>query len=88
MIGGGLALIIGPFQFMPRLRDRNRRLHRRLGRVYLIAVALSSLAALVIALGVISGLSGAIGLSLLALTWFFTGLMAYRQIRAGDTGTP
>lgn len=84
MFGGGLALLIGPFQFMARLRDRNRRLHRLLGRIYLISVALGGLSALVIAPGVISGLTGTIGLSMLGILWLFTGWMAYRRIRAGD----
>lgn len=85
MIGGGLALLIGPFQFMKGLRDRNRSLHRLLGRIYLISIALGGFSAFVIAPGAISGLSGTIGLSMLAVLWLFSAWKAYRHIRTGNT---
>ena len=81
--GGGIALIIGPFQFLSRLRNRRPILHRWMGRIYLIAVLLSGLAAFLIAPGMISGLVGEIGLLLLATLWLLTGWNAYRNIRAG-----
>lgn len=40
------ALIVGPFQFSDRLRKRNLRLHRRLGKVYILAILLASSLAL------------------------------------------
>jgi len=82
------ALIIGPFQFIKRLRERgNRRLHRWMGRVYLMSVLLGGLSALIIAPGVISGLSGTFGLSMLGVLWLFTGWKAYASIRAGQVET-
>ncbi len=84
IFASGLALIIGPFQFVKRLRERgNRTLHRWMGRVYLLCILLGGLSALVIAPGVISGLTGTFGLSMLAVLWLYTGWMAYRSIRAG-----
>jgi uncharacterized membrane protein len=38
ILGGTLALIIGPLQFSSRLRRRNPKLHRILGRVYVSSV--------------------------------------------------
>ena len=32
---GGIALVIGPFQFLSRLRGRRPTLHRWMGRIYL-----------------------------------------------------
>jgi uncharacterized membrane protein len=39
---GALALLSGPFQFWHELRTRYRKLHRRLGYVYVSAVAVSA----------------------------------------------
>ena len=81
--GGGIALIIGPFQFLSKLRNRRPTLHRWMGRIYLVSVLLSGLAAFLIAPGMISGLVGEIGLLSLATLWLWTGWNAYRNIRAG-----
>lgn len=40
--GGLVALVVGLFQFVPKLRDRRPRVHRALGYVYLGAVAIGS----------------------------------------------
>ena len=81
---GGIALIIGPFQFLSRLRARRPTLHRWMGRIYLLGILFSGLAAFLIAPGMISGLVGEIGLLLLATLWLWTGWNAYRNIRAGN----
>lgn len=80
---GGLALIVGPFQFLKGLRDRRPTLHRWLGRVYLFGILFGGLSALVIAPGIVSGLVGEVGLVSLAVLWLWTGYMAYASIRAG-----
>jgi uncharacterized membrane protein len=43
--GGAIALLTGPFQFWERLRNKHWRLHRNLGKLYLIAVLVSSVCA-------------------------------------------
>jgi len=80
----GIALVIGPFQFLQRLRDRRPTLHRWMGRIYLISILIGGLSAFVIAPGLISGLVGEVGLMSLAALWLWTGLMAYTNIRAGN----
>jgi uncharacterized membrane protein len=47
-LAGTLALLIGPFQFSTRLRQRNLSLHRILGKVYVGAVVLSASTSLLI----------------------------------------
>jgi len=79
-----IALILGPFQFLSGLRSRRPTLHRWMGRIYLIAILLASLAAFVIAPGTIAGLVGEFGLITLAILWLWTGFMAYTNIRAGN----
>ena len=81
---GGVALIIGPFQFLNRIRTRRPALHRWMGRMYLIGILFGGLSAFLIAPGMISGLVGEFGLMLLGILWLWTGWNAYRNIRAGN----
>lgn len=81
---GGIALLLGPFQFLNRLRNRRPKLHRWMGRVYLTGILFGGLSAFIIAPGMISGLVGEVGLMTLASLWLWTGLMAYINIRAGN----
>ncbi|MDF2193780.1 DUF2306 domain-containing protein [Paraflavitalea sp. CAU 1676] len=46
--GGGGALILGPLQFWGRLRTRYVNLHRWLGVLYLLAILVSSVGALIL----------------------------------------
>ncbi|WP_245787383.1 DUF2306 domain-containing protein [Amycolatopsis saalfeldensis] len=77
------ALVLGPVQFMPKVRAR-KRIHRTLGRVYLFAGVLpSALAAIPVAMW--SGqLLTQIGLSTAAILWLVTGGLAYRAARRRD----
>jgi uncharacterized membrane protein len=43
-----IALLIGPFQFSSRFRQRHLRIHRIMGRVYLASVAVAAIFALYI----------------------------------------
>ncbi|MDO9301746.1 MAG: DUF2306 domain-containing protein [Anaerolineales bacterium] len=81
---GGIALILGPFQFLSRLRQRRPNLHRWMGRIYLLGILFGGLSAFLIAPGMISGLVGEFGLITLAILWLWTGFMAYTNIRAGN----
>ena len=80
----GIALLLGPFQFLNGLRQRRPVLHRWIGRLYLVSILFGGLSAFVIAPGIISGLVGQVGLSLLGVLWLWTGWNAYSTIRAGQ----
>jgi uncharacterized membrane protein len=84
VIGGSLALLIGPWQFSRRLRTRNLPLHRWLGRIYLLAVALGALAGFFLAFFSTGGTVTHLGFGILAILWFFTGWMAYSSARTGQ----
>lgn len=85
VFAASIALAFGPFQFSERLRRRFPRLHRMSGRVYLGAgVALGGLAGLYMSVFAYGGLVAKTGFAMLALAWLYTGLRAYRAIRAGD----
>lgn len=84
IVGGGLALVLGPLQFWRGLRSRHPRVHRWTGRTYLTAVGIGGLAALAIAPVNDAGLVGLFGFGGLGVVWLVTGTLAYRAIRRGD----
>lgn len=82
----GVALLTGPWQFVGRIR-RHRRLHRYLGRVYLIAVVPASLSGIVLAGLTTAGPVAGLGFALLDLAWVSTaaaGYLAARDHRYAD----
>ncbi len=84
-IGGGIvALLAGPWQFSGRLRARALSVHRWLGRFYLLAVALGSVAGFAMATVSNGGPPTHTGFAILAVLWFYTGACAYRAVRRGE----
>ncbi|KAB8183434.1 DUF2306 domain-containing protein [Microbispora catharanthi] len=78
-----VALVLGSLQFMPKVRAR-RRVHRTLGRVYLLAGVLPSAVA-TIPVALWSGrLMTQVGLTTAAVLWLITGGLAYRAARRRD----
>ena len=83
-MGGAIAVLIGPWQLLTRLRARRPRLHVWMGRVYLLAVLGGALGGLYFAPTSVGGAPGMLGFSVLAGVWLATGAMAYSTIRRGD----
>jgi uncharacterized membrane protein len=82
IVGAMLATILGPFQFLPpMITNRYLKLHRWLGRTYLVGVLVGGLAGLYMAFLAYGGLPARLGFGLLAILWLLSGLMAYRHIR-------
>ncbi len=84
IFGAMLALIIGPFQFLTRLRDRYLNIHRWMGRIYLTGVLFGGLGGFYVALYAFGEFSTRLGFASAATIWLFTGFMAYKRIRAKD----
>jgi uncharacterized membrane protein len=82
--GGIIALSIGPWGFWDGFRDRYLHLHRWMGRIYLLAVLVGSIAGLYMAATAFGGLPTRIGFSMLGVLWLTTGAMAYTNIRQGN----
>ena len=81
IIFGGLALLIGWMQFMPKFRNRNLKLHRLVGVLYILAIVLSGLAGLYLAFYAEGGLVAKLGFGGLALAWLFTTGQAYISVK-------
>ena len=77
------ALLVGPWQFLGRLRQTLPRLHRAMGKVYVSACFVGGSAAMVIAPGSNGGWVAAAGFLCLAALWLGTTGMAVFAIRAG-----
>jgi uncharacterized membrane protein len=79
-----VALFLGPFQFMPRLRARRKTLHRWMGRVYALACILGGVAGLDMAINAIGGPVAGWGFGLLSVLWIGTTINAVRLAMQGD----
>ncbi|WP_219819732.1 DUF2306 domain-containing protein [Xanthomonas pisi] len=79
-----VALSLSPFQFSNRLRSSRPRLHRIMGRTYLVVgVLLGGLSGLYMSVFAFGGLVAKIGFACLAVCWLLTGLRAFQAIRRG-----
>ncbi|MEM7369813.1 MAG: DUF2306 domain-containing protein [Bacteroidota bacterium] len=84
VLGGIIALAIGPFQFLASLRKKRMKLHRTFGKIYVGAILLAGLSGIPVSLMAEGGWIARIGFLLLALTWLYTTAQAYIQIRQGN----
>lgn len=76
---GGLALLLGPLQFLPGLRAKRPALHRWMGRSYVAACLMSGVAALILAGTTPAGVTAQIGFGLLGIFWLATTSTALVQ---------
>ena len=84
ILGGVIALTVGPFQFLHRVRSKYPQIHRWLGRLYLAGIFLGGVFGLYMATYAYAGIISSLGFASLAILWLTTGFLAYRTIRAGD----
>lgn len=79
IIGGSLSLLIGLFQLWDKFRTWNWKLHRNLGKIYIIAVFTAGLCALYLASTVAFQVNWmyAFSLHILASVWLLATIIAY-----------
>jgi uncharacterized membrane protein len=83
---GILALLIGPTQFVRRLRRRFVRVHRACGAVYLASATGLGVTGLILAPTAYTGLGASVAFTLLGLGTLFTTWTALRMVMAGRYG--
>lgn len=81
VVFGILALLLGPFQFIPGIRNNYLTVHRWMGRTYLISTMIAGIAGLYMASTSQVNYTYQTGLTSLALIWITAGTMAYIAIR-------
>ncbi|MFC3069228.1 DUF2306 domain-containing protein [Phenylobacterium soli] len=79
---GAVALLIGPLQFLPLLRARGPRLHRWLGRGYMVACLASGAAGVILAPGSTAGPVAVAGFGSAAVISLFCAVQAWRMAMA------
>lgn len=87
VIGGGIVLLLGGFQFVGAIRRRYPLAHRNMGRVYLVFVLVGGTGGLLLAPFSDGGIVAHFGFGILAILWLFSGWQAYAAIRRGDVAT-
>lgn len=84
IIFGGVALLIGWVQFNRTFRDKNLRLHKKIGMAYVTAVFFSGIAAVHIGLFATGGLVSKSGFISLGIVWLFTTAMGWITAKKQD----
>ena len=83
-LGGAIALLAGPLQFVPRFRESNWNRHRLLGWIYCGANSLGWCASLWIAPHSQTGWIASAAFLALGAAWIVTTALAVRVILRGD----
>jgi hypothetical protein len=78
MLIAPFALLLGPFQFVPRIRARYPRFHRWSGRVYVAACLIAGVGALTTAPYASGGPVAGLGFGILAVSWIVTTFAGWR----------
>ena len=84
VIIGGLPLLLGWTQFIPNLRAKYPKVHRFIGKIYVVTFMITAISGFFISFYATGGLIPALGFGSVALIAFFTTLKAYLDIRKGD----
>ena len=86
VLSGVVALLIGPFQFVRRLRRRFVPVHRFMGATYVASATALGVSGLILAPTAYTGLVASAGFTVLDLAMLFTTWTAVRMILAGRYG--
>jgi uncharacterized membrane protein len=78
---GGLALLIGWLQFSNKLRRKHIKLHRAIGKIYVISVSISGI---YIALYATGGIISILGFFTLGMIWLSTTTLGFKAIKKGN----
>jgi len=81
---GGLALLVGWTQFWTSLRNKRMRLHRTIGKIYVVSVLISGVCGIYIAQFATGGMINVVAFSSSGIVWLFTTLLAFKAIKNGN----
>jgi uncharacterized membrane protein len=81
---GGLALLVGWLQFSHKLRRQNIKLHRTIGKTYVVSVLISGICGIFIALYATGGIISILGFFTLGIIWLSTTILGFQAIKKGN----
>jgi uncharacterized membrane protein len=83
IITASLAIVIGPFQFLKKVRNKRKEFHRNLGKIYVVSIFMSGLTGIYLSYFVFGGIFSKLGFFSLSMAWLITTYIAYKYIRNG-----
>jgi len=83
VLGGVIAMTLGPFQFIEKIRIKYPRFHRVSGYMYLIGVLISAITLIPLISTSSSNLEIDIGLGIGGIVWLVTAIFAFVAIKNG-----
>jgi uncharacterized membrane protein len=83
VVSGAVALLIGPLQFVRRIRARTPAVHRAIGRIYVGACAIGAPSGLMLAIGTNAGPIAGAGFAIAGVLW---PAFTYFGVRAAIEG--
>ncbi|MGU3374228.1 DUF2306 domain-containing protein [Chryseobacterium sp. M5A1_1a] len=84
IIFGGISLFIGWRQFGSKFRNKYLKLHRIIGKTYVVSVLISSVSAIYMGMYANGGIISCAGFVCLGFIWLSTTWIAVVQIRKGN----
>ena len=84
IILGGFALVIGWTQFPKGFRDRNRKIHKKIGMAYVTFAFFSSIAGIYIGIFATGGMVSILGFVSLGVIWLSTTMMGWFTAKKHD----
>ena len=78
---GGIALLSGWPQFQATWRKNNVKLHKNLGKTYVLAALLSACSGIFVSFYATGGPIAGVGFLILGCTWLTTSFLAYMAIK-------
>lgn len=84
IIFGGISLFIGWRQFGSQFRNKHLKIHRIIGKSYVVSVLISSVSSIYMGIHANGGIVACVGFVCLGLIWLSTTLMSVVYISKGD----
>ena len=84
IIFGGVALLIGWLQFLKKLQQDYRAIHRWIGKIYILSVIISGIPGFYIAFHASGGLSPKLGFSIGAVLWVVLTTFGFLTAKRGQ----
>jgi uncharacterized membrane protein len=81
IITAALPLVIGPFLFVKKLRNKYLQVHRNAGKIYVIMILVSSVVGIYLSFYAHGGILAILGFLCLDLAWLYTTYKAFNYIR-------
>ncbi|WP_438424648.1 DUF2306 domain-containing protein [Aquimarina macrocephali] len=78
---GGVALLVGWIQFNKKIRTSRSKLHKRIGKIYVIMVFISGVSGIYIGFFATGGIIASLGFISLGILWVYTTYKAYWYTR-------